>query len=451
MYRANGEHLQWKLMSTLDSLRPKDRDRLEEGWAGTFYREFFCRVDEGLFAPLYSEEPSRPNVPVNVLLGLEVLKAGHGWSDEELIEQFTYNVAVRRALGCVELGEDQFELRTLYNFRHRVSVYAQQSGVDLIERAFEQVTDEQMAALKLRASRLRMDSTMVSGNIRLMSRLHLLVEVVQQVHRMLSELDQERYREEFAPYVQGTSGQFVYRVRSEEGRAHIRQIGDLMARWTRELESGYGQELGYGVLKRVFAEHFLTEETAVRPRTGREVPSGTLQSLSDPEATYRKKAGRSYVGYVANVTETCDPRNPVQLITKVQVEANTVDDPALMEAALPALHERMEVRELYTDGGYNSEPTATLAREMEIDHIQTALRGHTAKRLSLRDFALEGSEKNEPVAVTCLRGQRGPVGRGKGTRYAVHFPRCERCPWETQCPGGTAETQRGSRAALHAA
>jgi hypothetical protein len=35
-----------------------------------------------------SDLPSRPNVPVNVLIGLDALKAGYGWSDEELTINF---------------------------------------------------------------------------------------------------------------------------------------------------------------------------------------------------------------------------------------------------------------------------------------------------------------------------------------------------------------------------
>ena len=76
MFRRNDRHRQYKVLTTLDSLRPRDRERLEEGWSGTFYREFFCRMNEALFAPLYSDAPSRPNVPVNVLMALEILKAG---------------------------------------------------------------------------------------------------------------------------------------------------------------------------------------------------------------------------------------------------------------------------------------------------------------------------------------------------------------------------------------
>jgi hypothetical protein len=62
-------------------LSEKQRKRLENSWAGTFYKEFFNRIDEQAFAVLYSEKDSRPNVPVNVLVGPEALKAGFGWSN----------------------------------------------------------------------------------------------------------------------------------------------------------------------------------------------------------------------------------------------------------------------------------------------------------------------------------------------------------------------------------
>ena len=38
---------------------------------------------------LYAGFPSRPNIPVNVQVGLESLKADFGWSDEELNDAFT--------------------------------------------------------------------------------------------------------------------------------------------------------------------------------------------------------------------------------------------------------------------------------------------------------------------------------------------------------------------------
>ena len=70
MFRKNDQHLQWPLFSSIDSLPKKHQARLEASWAGTFYHELFCRIDEEPFAVLYSDdEASRPNIPINLLVG----------------------------------------------------------------------------------------------------------------------------------------------------------------------------------------------------------------------------------------------------------------------------------------------------------------------------------------------------------------------------------------------
>jgi hypothetical protein len=49
------------------------------------------------------------------------------------------------ALGYRQLGEGDFDLRTLYYFRERLSRHMQETGVNLLDKAFEQVTDAQIA------------------------------------------------------------------------------------------------------------------------------------------------------------------------------------------------------------------------------------------------------------------------------------------------------------------
>lgn len=84
MFRNNTKHQQLALIGAAE-LPEKQRKRQENSWAGTFYKEFFSRIEEQSFAVLYSEKDSRPNVAVNVLIGLE---AGFGWSDLELYENY---------------------------------------------------------------------------------------------------------------------------------------------------------------------------------------------------------------------------------------------------------------------------------------------------------------------------------------------------------------------------
>jgi hypothetical protein len=447
MFRANDSHLQWGLFDTFQELPEKLRKRLASSWADAFYRQVFCRIDEAPFAVLYADEPSRPNTSINMLMGAEILKAGHGWSDEELYDAIQFNLQVRYALGLRDMTTVPFELRTMYNFRQRVSHHMQATGENLVDQVFVQVTDQQLAALKLKTGQQRMDSVQVASNIRQMSRLHLLVEVVQRVWRMLSEPDQAIYGTLFDPYRQGTAGQYCYRVKNEQVPAHLEEIDHLMHHMVGELEAGYADQPAYQVLQRVFAEHFALVEEAgektdteqVRVKAGEELSASSLQSPDDWEATYREKHGRGHRGYVANLTETCDPENEVQLITQVQVAPNTQDDEQLAVDALPGLKARTGLDELWTDGGYNG-PTAEAAfRENQVEHTPTNVRGGhpVPERLGLDAFEWETNEIGHPVAVTCPGGQRAQVQGGrKRDRFLADFEetRCQTCGLREQCP-----------------
>ena len=438
MYRPNEQHRQLPLMSTLDELPEKLRERLDESWAGTFYRECFCRIQEAPFAVLYSEVSSRPNVPVNVLVGLETLKAGFGWSDEETIEAFSYDMQVRYALGYRDLRNGHFELRTLYNFRRRLSKHMQTTGENLLEHAFEDITDQQVEKLAIKTSMLRMDSTQIASNIREFSRLQLLVEVVQRVVRVMGESDRLRFEELLAPYLEGSSGHYIYRVKPAEQKRHVSQIGEVMAKLVDELAAGYSEQAAYRLLVRVFHEHFVLDTTGLRVKQGAELRGDTLQSPDDPDATYRFKQGQAYRGYAANLTETCDPTNPVQLILAVQVAPNVVDDGKLLADVLPRLVERTDIEELYVDGGYNGPPVDNLLRRHRVSLIPSAIRGGilSGDTLSLDQFDWQTDTAGWPQSITCPHGQAAPIQRGTQDHFQAHFDAsvCAICPFLDYCP-----------------
>jgi hypothetical protein len=212
------------------------------------------------------------------LLGLETLKAGYGWSDEELYDHFNFDLQVRYALGYHGLHEGHFELRTLYYFRQRLSKYNQEHGLNLVAQAFEDITDQQMVVLKVKASIQRMDSTQIASNILDMSRLQLLVEGLQRLWRILSEAEKQSYDEWLGKYVKSGSGQYVYRVKGkEETAAHTLQVGQVIQRLLDETQAAYGKTPIYQVLERLFQENFnLTKEgTQVKPNE--EIGAGCLQ------------------------------------------------------------------------------------------------------------------------------------------------------------------------------
>jgi hypothetical protein len=448
MFRKNTKHQQPALISAASELPEKQRKRLENSWAGSFYKEFFSRIDEQSFAVLYSEKDSRPNVPVNVLVGLEALKAGFGWSDQELYENYCYDLQVRYALGYDRLGDGDFEIRSLYYFRERLSNYNAEKGINLLEKAFEKITDAQIMDLKVRTGMQRMDSTQIASNIVSASRLQLLVESVQRVERILSETDRVRLSETFAPYIKDSAGHYTYRVKGKEAqREHLQKIGQTIHTLLQDLKSAYAVETAYQVLERIFADNFHLMDSAVRAKENTEITSDCLQSVDDLEATYRTKGTGHYKGYVANITETCDPENEIQLITKVQVAPNNVDDAQLLADALPSLQARTDLETLVTDGGYGGEASDLALQEAKtVTLIQTALRGAqpTQDKFSLSDFVIEQNEKGHPTTLTCPQGQTVPVLAGRTTGWQVRFDPaiCSTCPFQLD---GRCRTQPQKR------
>jgi hypothetical protein len=435
MYKPNKRHLQPLLISNVHDLPEKHQKRLEKSWAGVFYRELFCRLKEEPFTVLYADIPSRPNIPVNVLVGLETIKSGFGWSDEELYDHFVFDLQVRYALGYHDLKEGDFDLRTLYNFRQRLSKYNREHGVNLLEQAFVDITDQQIISLKLDTSKQRMDSTQIASNIMVMSRLQLLVEAFQRLYRCLSAEDQQHYAGLFAPYLKGASGQYVYRIKGEEAtRRNIQQVGEAMHHVRTELEGRYEQEPVFQVFRRFFEDNFQLTQASVRAKENREISSDCLQSCDDLEATFRRKGEQEYKGYVANLSQTCAPDNPVQLITNIQTAPNNVEDSDLLIDALPDLKDRTGVKTLYTDGGYGSPEVDQVLQKQRVDLVATAIKGckPDPQKLTLGYFDIRLDEKGIPNEITCPGGQTVRVrwGRKKGALVA-DFDRlsCEACPF----------------------
>jgi hypothetical protein len=185
MFRKNDSHYQDELFSHYQSMRPSVAKLLNKTWAPVFYEHVFCKINEDLFAPMYCLDTGRPNVPVNILMSLEIIKNMFGYTDQELIEQFYFNFQVNYALGIRNLGEVYLAERTLYEFRERVYrhilEYPEQDEV--IFQQFEILTKNFIEQAGIKTDDQRMDSTLISPNIKKAGRLSLALDVLVQAVR----------------------------------------------------------------------------------------------------------------------------------------------------------------------------------------------------------------------------------------------------------------------------
>jgi len=81
VFRPNQTHHQQDIFGIEAQLSPGLRKRLLESKEHAFYKEIFCRIPETLFAELYAGElATRPNVPVNLLVGAMILQHANDWT-----------------------------------------------------------------------------------------------------------------------------------------------------------------------------------------------------------------------------------------------------------------------------------------------------------------------------------------------------------------------------------
>jgi len=149
-----------------------------EGWHNRFREEVTNRVDEEIFKPLFSADKGAPNAPIRILVAMMALKEGCGISDEHLYEEARFNLLTRSALGLVNSDDEVPVESTYYLLRQKIVEYAQTSGKNLLEEAFEQITKGQCHEYQVSGKRIRMDSKLLGSNIGWYSRYGIVHETI---------------------------------------------------------------------------------------------------------------------------------------------------------------------------------------------------------------------------------------------------------------------------------
>jgi hypothetical protein len=443
VFRPNETHRQQDIFGIEAQLPPELWKRLRESEEYAFYEEVFCRIPESVFADLYSgSAATRPNVPVNVLVGALILQHLNDWRFEELVDRVAFDLKVRAALGLWSLDQAGFCRATLFNFLKRVRADMAVTGQDRFQVVFDGLTEDQLKRFGLDSTIQRCDSTQMGSNIRTYTRIELLVEVALRMWRVLEKTHQEEHAERFAPYVKAkTSGQFLYRLRKSDIDATLEQLGHLYAWMSEALQASYGATEIHRLVCRVFAEQFTRVEDRIAVRPAEQMRSDGLQSPDDLDATFHRKEEAEYHGFVLHATETATPGNDLQLVVDVAVAPNNQADSAILHDRLPEMHRKTpDLRELHTDAGYPSEDNDRLQAEYGIEAVQTAIRGRT----SPAPMRIQRDEAGL-LHVRCAAGHLVPAGTASKYLKAVFAAAsCAGCPFAAVCPA--KPLARGRRA-----
>ena len=426
---------QISLFDKLAFLSRRKQQLLEKSWAHAFSTHIFTRINEHIFAPLYSEKMnSRPNAPINVLVSALILKDYTGLTDEEITEACEFDFRYQYALHTTCFEDQPVSERTLSRFRSRLAAYELTTGEDLLHQCFVEMADGLRKYMEISPTIKRMDSMMIESNIRKMGRLELL-------YTCLSNLVKELHRDGKIELLEGLEhyadpndrNRMVYHDQDIPQSERLQKVIDDACTLLPKCREEYADSEDYQLLERAIQEQTKKDDNGhnIPKSKGDGMKSDSLQNPSDPDATYRKKAGEEHRGYAANITETVDVNGSV--VTDYQYDVNTRSDVDFLQESIEKAEATDDVTAIIADGAYASEDLAEQAAEKNIGLITTGLRGRKPRQI-LMQFSL--SEDRHTV----LQCPEGHVPKSssyilRSDSIRVSFPRCccEKCPHQQEC------------------
>lgn len=120
-----------------------------------------------------------------------------------------FDLRTKAALGLSSIDTKPFSRATLFNFQNRLADYEQQTGINLLEKAFDRLTAQQLKDLKIKTDIQCSDSILISSNIRKYSRGQLLIEVLLRMAKLFDETDKMVLEEQLKPYSKLGSQHYV--------------------------------------------------------------------------------------------------------------------------------------------------------------------------------------------------------------------------------------------------
>ena len=237
---------------------------------------------------------------------------------------------------------------------------------------------------------------MVAAHSKRMSRLEIIYQVNSNAVSLLHKLgaDDLIARELLHYLMPDDMNEVIYYCKGEDVQPRLEkallETDSLLKIMQDEQWHGYEE---YQLLLRVSNEQGKRENGQLVPRENREIAPCSLQNPSDPDATYRKKAGKDYKGYAGNLVEEVGD-NGDGLIVDVAFAPNQHSDSAFLKEYLEERGENADAETLIADGAYGGKANQKLAEDKNVKLVTTALTGVMPEEIFTR---FEMSEDGKSV------------------------------------------------------
>lgn len=426
---------QISLFDSLGFLSERKQRILNKSWAKPFSDIIFSNIDEMMFAPLYSEKRnSRPNAPVNVIVGALILKELNGLTDDEIIEECEFDFRYQYALHTTSYEDQPLSDRTFSRFRERNAAYELATGIDLIHNCITSLSEQILKFMEIDPSIKRMDSMMIESNIRQMGRVELLYTCIANLVRELSHDGRYDLIDNLRDYEDPNNrNRVIYHDQNTSNQDKLQKLIDDATGILPKCKDDYENTNDYQFLHRAISEQTKDNGNGkIIPKTKEDGMSpDILQNPPDPDATYRFKAGKSHKGYTANIVETVDEKGSV--ITDYQYDVNTRSDASFIKEYIENSDTSEETVALITDGAYASEENQQLASEKNIGLLTTGLLGRKPRAI-LGKFEVD----TEGQTITSCPNGNTPksssyIWQTDSARVSFFREQCEGCPYQSEC------------------
>ncbi len=290
-------------------LTEREKKALERSWAKIFAEDIFPNIDEEPFNVLYSDKSSRPNTPVNVIIGALIIKEMFGLSDDEVVDNLMLDPRYQYALHTTSYEEQPLSDKSLSRFRTRCYDYESTHNVDLYHDCIRDLSASIAKMMEIDGRIRRMDSTMIEANIRRLSRMELIYTCIAKFVKHLDKVGTEFNHGRYGHYLDHDDyNKIIYHSRNDEMDDRmltlLKDADDLMEQY----QGCYDDVTAYQLFSRCMSEQTVVEDSKRRLKTKEDGGMGSdlMQNPSDPDATYREKAGKEHRGYVVNIEESVD-------------------------------------------------------------------------------------------------------------------------------------------------
>ena len=437
MFRTNNvKNEQISLLSKMNEWSNYKTKLLKNSWAETFRNVIMPNIDEEPYKVLYSDISSRPNTPVNYLIGLLIIKSLMGLSDEELINAAFFDEKIQYALGTLDYINQPISKNMISNFRVRLYEYNDEAGIDLFENTMKELNDNIVEISKVNKTLKRVDSLMISSSCKRMTRTELIYKVNERFIKLLNKSG-EKLNDEYKKYLdEDNEVDVLYRVKEEELTGKLTMLLNQSISLYKKYKHNkkYNETIEFKQLERLISEQYDDKEN--KPKSGKEIKPTSMQTPYDEKATYRFKY-KGNIGYVGNIVETIDTEKEVALITDWDLAPNVKSDLEFMQEIIEEKKENeIETKETYiTDAAYFSGEVNEQAKEANIELHPTDMTGKKdIKETNLANFELD---ENKNI-IECPNGKKPIESKyceSNDTIYATFDKEsCKDCPNIKKCP-----------------